>query len=187
MRKRVFSAFAVLFFFSVMLFAQAQTPEPYTKDEFHPVLKDLRRAEIITLGAIPFVTFIVTLGYSFSKYASHNFDSNYFPNPFAKSSDANAYTTEEQIGIILTSVGISTGIGLTDFIVHEIKRSRAHKRLKALQTGPIKISPIEEDPEAVKIEVLPQDKNDSSFEKNVQNFRVDDYELNSAGSNTGKN
>ena len=188
MKNRLLFAFSAFFLSFSMLFAQTQSPEPYSKDEFHPVLKDLRRAEIITLGAIPFVTFNVTLGYSFGKYASHNFDSNYFPNPFAKSSDANAYTTEEEIGIILTSVGISAGIGLTDFIVHEIKRSRARKRLKALQNGPIKISPIEEDPEAVKIEILPQNKNDDSdLKKSEQIFSDNDYEFNSIGSGNEKN
>lgn len=78
MKNRLLFAFSAFFLSFSMLFAQTQSPEPYSKDEFHPVLKDLRRAEIITLGAIPFVTFNVTLGYSFGKYASHNFDSNYF-------------------------------------------------------------------------------------------------------------
>ena len=150
---------------SQFLFAEDFPPEPYGKNEFHPVFTGLRRAEIITLGAIPFVTFNVTLGYSIGKYASHNFDSNYFPNPFAKSSDANAYTTDEQIAIIFTSLGISAGIGLTDFIVHTVKRNRARKRLEAQQTGPIKITPVSEDPEAIKIETAPDFKpnKDSAF------------------------
>ncbi|MGP1459857.1 MAG: hypothetical protein ACTTKL_11230 [Treponema sp.] len=165
MKIKFLLVFAVFCLLQPAQFLSAEDfpPEPYGKDEFHPVLKDLRRAEIITLGAIPFVTFNVTLGYSFSKYASHNFDSNYFPNPFAKGSDANAFTTDEQIGIILTSLGISAGIGLTDFIVHAVKRSRARKRLQTQQAGPIKITPVSEDPEAVRIEIAPEANADGDF------------------------
>lgn len=128
----------------------SETPEPYQKDEFPEILHDIRRAEIITLGSMPFITFSATLGYSFGKYASHNFDSSYFVNPFS-STDENSFSTDEQIGILLTSLGISAGIGLTDFIVHTIKRNNRQKKLKKQKNTEIQITPIREDPDAIKI------------------------------------
>ncbi len=128
----------------------SETPEPYQKDEFPGILHDIRRAEIITLGSMPFITFSATLGYSFGKYASHNFDSSYFVNPFS-STEENSFSTDEQIGILLTSLGISAGIGLTDFIVHTIKRNNRQKKLKKQKNPEIQITPIREDPDAIKI------------------------------------
>lgn len=128
----------------------SETPEPYQKDEFPGILHDIRRAEIITLGSMPFITFSATLGYSFGKYASHNFDSSYFVNPFS-STEENSFSTDEQIGILLTSLGISAGIGLTDFIVHTIKRNNRQRKLKKQKNPEIQITPIREDPDAIKI------------------------------------
>ena len=104
--------------------AEDTTPLPYKKDEFPQVLKDLRRFEIISLGAMPFVTLNTSLVYSGIRYANHDFDSNYSPNPFATST----YTTQEQKEILLTALGISIGIAVTDYIVQIVKRNKIKKR-----------------------------------------------------------
>lgn len=148
MKKRLLSLFIVFSFFTSLY---CETAEPYTYEEFPGVLHDLRRAEIITLGAMPFITFNVSLGYSFGKYVAHDFDANYFVNPFDANSD-NGYSTDEQIGIILASVGISAGIGLTDFIVHSIKRNNQYRKQKRNKNNDIVINPITQDEEATKIE-----------------------------------
>lgn len=143
--------FLLLISFNLITSIYSETPEPYTYEEFPGVLHDLRRAEIITLGAMPFITFNVSLGYSFGNYAAHNFDSKYFINPFAQDSDS-SYSKDEQIGIILTSVGICAGIGITDFIVHSVKRNKQTRKLKKNKNKDIIISPVKTDPEATKIE-----------------------------------
>lgn len=153
MRKNIKELLICIIFYNI--FSQmsfpcfAQTAEPYTKDEFPVFLKDLRRAEIVTLGSMPFITFSVSLGWSFGRYAYNGFDSNYFVNPFSKSSTSN-FTTDEQIGIILTSLGISVGIGLTDYVYHVIKRNQKTKKIVPPK-GKIIISPIQEDPKAQKL------------------------------------
>jgi len=154
----------------------SETAEPYDKDEFPGILHDIRRAEIITLGSMPFITFSASLGYSFGKYASHNFDSSYFVNPFA-STDGNSFSTDEQIGILLTSLGISAGIGLTDFIVHTVKRNNRLRRLKKQKNTEIQITPIIEDPDATKVEP-PQNINIKQTEPDVpaddsENFNME--------------
>lgn len=128
--------------------AEDLTPQPYKKDEFPQGLKDLRRFEIISLGSLPFVTLDVTLAYSGIRYIQHDFHPAYTPNIFSKSS----YTTEEQMGIIFTSLGISVGIGLTDYIVQLIKRS-SQKKKDRIKYEDINIYPISDDPDATKIEL----------------------------------
>lgn len=134
--------------------AESRTPEPYSDNEFPGFLHDLRRAEIITLGAMPFITFNATLGYSLGKFAFNNFDPQYFVNPFAQSSDS-SFSTDEQIGIILTSLGISLCIGITDFIVNSVKRNNAKKKIND-PNNPVKINPIKNDPDAIKLPSIQQ-------------------------------
>lgn len=164
MKQKFFIFFIALNFIfqsNIPVYSQNHTPEPYTEDEFPAFMYDLRRAEIITLGAMPFITLGTSLGYSFGKYAYHGFDSNYFSNPFAKTEE-NMYTPDEQVGIILTSLGISLGIGITDLIVQSIKRSSKQKKIKNDNNSPIKITSISEDPDAVKV-VLPNQKEINDF------------------------
>ena len=156
MKKSFFKQLAKVLFFSILLtayvplFAEDKdtTPLPYEEDEFPTALKDLRRFEIISLGALPFVTLDTTIVYSGIRYASNDFNSAYTPDIFSKSS----YTPEEQAGIILTSVGISVGIGLTDYIVQLIKRSSKAKK-KQITYDDISITPISQDADAIKIEL----------------------------------
>ena len=124
-------------------FAADTTPKPYDSEELPQTLKDLRRFEIITLGALPFVTLDTTLAYSTWRYVQHDFDSAYKPDIFAASS----FSQEEQKNLILTSLGVCVGIGLTDFIVQIIKRSHK-RRASQINYDDISIIPISEDEDA---------------------------------------
>lgn len=115
--------------FSQNLFADTSststTPKAYDDDEFPQALLDLRRFEIITLGSMPFVMLDTTLAYSAYKYASGKSTSFNFLN-------SSSYDKDETKKIILTSLGISASIGLTDFIVRLVKRSKANKASRNL-------------------------------------------------------
>ena len=154
---------AALLFLCVFAFPSAAkeakdtTPAPYTDDEFPQFMKDLRRAEIISFGALPFVTLSSTIVYSGVRYWQHGFDSDYFPNPFAKASASNGYSTGEQAGILLTSAGISVGIGLTDLLISVIRRKAAKKKLERKEKAPIVVTPIAEDKDAVRIDMPPRE------------------------------
>jgi len=150
MKKKTFIFALILFSLisNTFLYGEDTTPEPYKKDEFPQVLKDIRRFEIITLGSLPFVTLDATLAYSGYRYAQHNFDPAYQIDIFNKSS----FTTDEQKGIVLTSIGISAGIGLADYVVQLIKRSKKNKKDK-IRYEDINVYPISEDPEATLIKL----------------------------------
>ncbi len=135
--------FSLVFNFTAPIFAEDTTPKPYNTEEFPQTLKDIRRFEIITIGALPFVTLDTTLVYSNYRYAKHDFDEAYKPDIFSAAS----YTQEEQRGIILTSVGICVGIGLGDLIVQIIKRS-VKKHKPQVNYDDISVIPIAEDEDA---------------------------------------
>ena len=132
-----------------------------TENSIPQGILDFRRFEIITLGALPFITLDVTLGYSIFQFVDNRLikgNSSYaFPNPFKNSGE---YNTDEMKAIIITSVGICIGIGLNDLIFNIIRRNKI--KLQSNQNT-INITPIEEDPEATKITKPPKitEKNDS--------------------------
>ena len=149
--KKLLITISLFLFFAVQnCFCQSSTdtsPQPYKDDEFPQVMQDLRRFEIITLGAMPFITLDSAIVYNGYKYASGKTDTF---NPLATAD----YTQDEMERIIVTSLCISAGIGLSDYIINLIKRSRVKRRLKQQDTN---IS-IEENPDAVRIP-LPSTEN----------------------------
>ena len=153
---------SILFNLCFPIFSEDTTPKPYEEDEFPQTLKDIRRFEIITLGALPFVTLDTTIVYSNLRYAQNDFDSAYKPDIFSSSS----FTQDEQKGIILTSLGICVGIGLSDLIVQLIKRS-SKKRKQEINYDDIAVIPISEDPDAVELP-LPGKNETESLETEVQ-------------------
>lgn len=119
--------FNIFLLLSVPVFADnkssaSTTPKPYDTEEFPQALKDLRRFEIITLGSIPFVMLDATLVYSGYQYLSGNSSEFNFLG-------GTTYDLQETKKIILTSLGISVGIGLTDYIVQVVKRSKTKKNI----------------------------------------------------------
>ena len=154
-------SFSILFNILSPVFSEDTTPLPYEKDEIPQGLKDLRRFEIITLGAIPFVMLDTSLAYSGYRYYKNDFKSEYAPSLFGSN-----FTQEEQKNIILTSIGISVCIGITDYIFQIIKRSKAKKTTELLNYDDISITPLSEDKEALK--VVP------SSEKKVKDIVEDD-------------
>lgn len=162
---KLFLFFSLCFSCIQPLFAEDTTPVPYNDEEFPETLKDLRRFEIISLGAMPFVTLDVTLVYSGIQWAKADFDTNNMPNIFAASS----YTPEEQKKIILTSLGVSLGVGLADYGVRLAKRLyKEHKNKNQKKT--IIINPISEDPDAILLD-NPYDENQQEIE-NVDEVEV---------------
>ena len=145
MKKLLFAAISLFLFFNATnCFAQTNqtntTPEPYNDDEFAQPFKDLRRFEVITLGAMPFITLDSAIVYNGYKYASGKADKF---NPLATAD----YSQKEMERIIITSLCISAGIGITDYVINLIKRTRKNKKQR-LENSNIT---IEEYPDAVKI------------------------------------
>ena len=157
MRKVIKYCFIIffLFCFGTSAFCQTSnntntTPVSLEEDEIPQSLQDLRRFEIITLGSMPFVTLDAAIVYNGYKYAAGKTDRF---NPLATAD----YNPAEMKTIIITSLCVSTGIGITDYVIRLIKRKSTLKKQKLKNTG---IS-IEENPDAIKIP-LPQNNDENS-------------------------
>ena len=136
MKKAVAGLCAAVFMFTFVFASEneALQIEGYEKGKELPSwAKDLRRAEIVTLGSLPFTTLGTTLAYSLYRYGANDFNPAYIPNPFPLSSTEARLSTDEQIGIIVTAAGLSLAVGITDFIVMQVKHSRQKKALEKIR------------------------------------------------------
>lgn len=149
--KKLFGTVLFLIIMCTSFWAQSdnsdKTPAPYTQEEFSQPLLDLRRFEIITFGSMPFVTMDAAIVYNGYKYFTKKTDKF---NPLATAD----YKPEEMKKIIITSVCISAGIGLTDYIVRLVKRKNLQKKNSQENNG----ITITDDPDAVKIPLPEQNQ-----------------------------
>ncbi|HEQ72079.1 MAG TPA: hypothetical protein ENN69_06280 [Spirochaetia bacterium] len=97
-------------------------PEPYTKDEFPQWAKDLRRAEIIFFGSLPFSFLFAFEGVEIGRYLAHGQDPAYQPWPF-RSTAPREYTLEEQLWVVGSAIVISGLVALVDYIIGQALRS----------------------------------------------------------------
>lgn len=124
----------------------SHTPLPYGEDEFYTWQKDLRRAEIITFGSLPFVTFMSSIYYDIYRYYDHDQDDTYLPWPLKKD-NAVPMSEDEQINILKASIGIAIGVAIFDYGFRAIRRAiRKSKidRANREMVQPIKIEEIDE-------------------------------------------
>ena len=144
--------FYILFFitFMSMLFAQKvdRTPEPYGIDEFTTWQKDLRRFEILSFGALPFVSLLSFWGYDMIRSAKNPGNPAYYPWPLKRADIAAPLTEKEQKAVFFTAMGLSVGVALIDYTVRAIKRSVKEKRLrreKEIEESAIELIELEDD------------------------------------------
>jgi len=126
------------------------TPEPYKKNEFPLWQREVRRFEILSFGALPFVTLLSFWGYDMIRAAQHPKDERYYPWPLKQADKAVPLTEKEQLNVFLTAAGISITIAAIDITYRAIKRSAERKRLERENF-------FVEDPIQFKPAVLPAD------------------------------
>ena len=122
----------------------SRTPDPYGAEEFKQWQKDLRRFEIITFGALPFVSLLSFWAYDIGRSIAHKGDPAYNPWPIKDAKIAVKLTEKEQLGIFLTAVGISLGVAIIDLTYRSIKRANAKKLEEKNEDEAILLIPIEE-------------------------------------------
>ena len=82
--------FSLFMNLSFSAFGEESNGKTDKTDEVPQGIQDFRRFEIISLGAMPFVTLDVTLGYSIIDYANQKAKGQQnveFPNPFKSSAN----------------------------------------------------------------------------------------------------
>ena len=111
------------------LYAQEQygggtDAEEYSEEEFSPVLRDLRRAEIIMLGSFPLTLFVSLELYDLYRYAESGGDYQYAPWPF-RPPDAAGYSSRENVGVFLSALSASLLIAAADYVIGRVREKRA--------------------------------------------------------------
>jgi len=99
----------------------AQSAIAYSKDEFPSWALDLRRAEIVAFGALPFTVFFTQIGIDTQRFASNGWDQRYAPWPL-KPAGAFPLPENERIAVFATGIGLAVGVALVDFIILTIRR-----------------------------------------------------------------
>jgi len=101
--------------------SSANSPIAYTKDEFPSWSLDLRRAEIVAFGALPFTVFFTQIGIDTQRFASKDWDQRYAPWPL-KPAGAFPLPEEDRIAVFATGIGLAITVALVDFIIVTIRR-----------------------------------------------------------------
>ena len=117
---RIISFFLTILFLSVVPLTGETLPEyePYEEEEFPGWAHDLRRAEVIFFGTIPFTFFASGLSYDLYKYASNNFNSDFAPALFGNTTPP-VLTNDEKWQLIKISVSLSAFLSLLDYLLGE--------------------------------------------------------------------
>ena len=104
--------------------AQTQMPFEFFKPETHPQwLKDLRRAEIVTFGSLPFTMFASSFIVDGVRFLSHGANTLYAPWPFKPAGAIDMNDTEKAI-TISAAVLSSIVIAIVDHIIVRHKRNQ---------------------------------------------------------------
>lgn len=101
-------------------------PVPYDPQEFPQWSRDLRRAEIVGLGAFPVAMILSSLGYQVGRYAYYAISSpstsaEYAPG-FLTPGTGPQFSSEERVGLIVSGAVISAGIALADYLLGRRER-----------------------------------------------------------------
>jgi hypothetical protein len=118
------------FFSSYVAAQEANAPEEYSPDEFTEFEKDLRRAEIVFFGSLPFTFLFSTVGYDLGRYVGKGiqfgFDSNqaetYAPLFFAPAGKPE-FTQEELLGLFVSSLVLSMVVTIIDQIIIDLENN----------------------------------------------------------------
>jgi hypothetical protein len=146
----------------------------FDTSEFPLWAKDLRRAEIVAFGSLPFTMLFTTFAVDTWRCYSHDWDPLYAPWP-AKPPGAINMTQDELTMTMAVAAAVSVVLAITDFSILQIKRYKEKQRAKNLPPGsPIKItrkSAAESGPEtaagpepAAKPELVPEAEPEAAAE-----------------------
>jgi hypothetical protein len=157
--------FCLFFFVFSQSWAQSTAPAQqsthFDSSEFPQWARDLRRGEIITIGAFPFVLLLTAISVDTYRFKSHGWDRRYAPWPI-KSAGSVERDKSENIRVISIAAAGAVAIALTDYAIVRIKRHKRQREMERLPSGtPIIIQkPLAEEGSSEKdgaAELLPEE------------------------------
>ncbi|MDR1127579.1 MAG: hypothetical protein LBL06_05575 [Treponema sp.] len=105
------------------IFGQTTNNNPlsYDPSEFPRWARDLRRFDIVTLGAFPFAFFTATFFTDTMRWSQHDWQMAYSPWPL-KPAGGYETTDDEKLNVLGIAFAIALGVAVVDLIVINIKR-----------------------------------------------------------------
>ncbi len=102
-------------------------PVPYGPDEFPRWARDLRRGEIIAVGAFPVAMIITSLGYEVGRFGYESIRAGEVQNEYApwffSTSPEGAFSNRERIGLVVSSAVVSVGVAIIDYFLGRRERN----------------------------------------------------------------
>lgn len=121
--------------------AAQTTPVPYGPAEFPVWQQNVRRAEIISFGSLPFVTFFSSLYYNVYRYYDHDRQKEYLPWPLNTGKDTVPLSEGEQKAIFGYSIALSVGVAAFDFAWRTVRHEMRVRKQEREYVEPIVITP----------------------------------------------
>lgn len=137
MKNKSFITYFIFVFYAFSLFSHNlyseeskidRTADPYGINEFSAWQKDLRRFEIISFGALPFVSLLSFWTYDIIRSIQHKGDPGYAPWPIKNPEKAIPLSESEQKKVLFSAIGISIGVAVIDLSIRAIRRRIERKR-----------------------------------------------------------
>jgi hypothetical protein len=115
-------------------------PLPYQREEFPSWLLDLRRADIVAFGSLPFMMFFTTFTVDSYRFYANDWDRRYAPWPL-KAAGAIEMDESQRIASFSVALGLSVVIALIDYCIIQHKREKQKKLAPPILTPQITIEP----------------------------------------------
>ncbi|MFP4210194.1 MAG: hypothetical protein ACOC2V_00180 [Alkalispirochaeta sp.] len=114
-----------------------EEPVPYHPDEFPPWAHDVRRGEIIAIGAFPIAMIVTGLTYEVGRFGYYSLREGSVSGEYApwffSTSPEETFTNEERIGLITSSAIISVGVAVVDYVLGRREEQRERIRRGATE------------------------------------------------------
>jgi hypothetical protein len=107
-------------------FAQEHVPQPLAPGEVAPWLKDLWRAEAVSVGSFPFTLFFTLEVYDTYRYVTRGFNPSYAPWPLG-SAVATTYSSQETAWLAVSAISLSVMIAGIDFLIGRVNEPAARR------------------------------------------------------------
>jgi hypothetical protein len=106
--------------------AAAAKIEPYTSEEFPSWALDLRRADIVAFGALPFTVFFAQFAIDGWRFSQNSWDRRYAPWPL-KTAGAVEMDENQRIAAFAAGCAGAATVALVDWILVSKRRARSER------------------------------------------------------------
>lgn len=140
----------------------SSSPVPYQKEEFPAWLLDLRRADIVAFGSLPFTLFFTTFAVDSYRFYSNDWDRRYAPWPL-KAPGAIEMDENQRIASFSVAIGLSVVIAVVDYLIVQYKRNRQEELAPPILKPEIIVEPWS--PEDLYDGTIPQNSETGPFQE----------------------